>query len=80
MLTAFEAFAEFTRSCVAFIEQAEGAFSIDLGPALYFTCPGCSAPLFYDYVDSQVVSMVDNESVPDATPHAACVHDEDRTK
>lgn len=80
MQSASAAFAEYTRSCTEFIRQSKGAFSIDLASPLHFTCPCCSAPLFYDYVDSRVVSMVDDEAEPAATTNVVCVHDKDRSK
>lgn len=74
--TAAATFGNYSRHCIDFIKQARGAFSIDLGPPMDFVCPSCGAHLFFDYLDSNEVLIVDIEEVnkaEQATPYGAPV-------
>lgn len=58
------AFAGYTRSCLEFLEQAKGAFSIEPGRPLGFCCPECSSELFYDYLGSDELFVREDGEVP----------------
>ena len=60
------AFASYSRSRLEFIQSSRGAFSIDLGSPLGFDCRGCSHRLFYDYLDSDSLTLTDNSAPPDS--------------
>lgn len=65
--TASAGFEAYSRSCTQRIQQAEGAFSIDLGRPLTLVCPKCDAYLYFDYLDSLTLWCIENE-VEEAAP------------
>jgi hypothetical protein len=56
--TATRAFESYADDCHSLIEKAkaDGAFSIEPGSPLVLNCPGCSAPLFFDYLHASELS------------------------
>lgn len=68
--TASMAFADYTRSCLDFIGKSKGAFSIDLGSPLDFSCPQCSKDLFFDYIGSGELSVNEDDApTPSSETH-----------
>lgn len=61
------AFEGYSRSCLEFIQRSRGEFSIDLGAPLGLVCGGCSQQLFYDYLDSDSLTLTDDTAQPDST-------------
>lgn len=66
--TASAGFGAYSRSYNQLIQQAEGAFSIDLGRPLTLVCPKCDAYLYFDYLDSLTLSCIENEEAEQAAP------------
>jgi len=60
------AFEGYSRSCLEFIQSNRGAFSIDLGSPLGLHCRGCSQQMFYDYLDSDSLSLTEDSAPPDS--------------
>ena len=59
------AFANYTRTCLNFLEESRDAFSIEPAFPLELACQQCSSELFYDYLGSGQLSVF----VKDADSH-----------
>ncbi|MEZ5329866.1 MAG: hypothetical protein R3F19_32865 [Verrucomicrobiales bacterium] len=66
--TASAAFAGYTRGC---IQEARGAFSIDLGEPLDFVCHCYQEHVFFDYLDTNTVSLLNDEAEQDGAVQSA---------
>jgi hypothetical protein len=60
--TASAVFAGYSRTCIQLIQQAKGAFSVDLGEPADFVCPSCGTHLFFDYLGSDTVCAMNDEA------------------
>jgi hypothetical protein len=57
------AFADYTQSSSQFIQECKvrGAWFIEPASPLGFACQGCSRHLYFDYLDSAVLSSIEDE-------------------
>ena len=59
-VTSAAGFGAYTRSSNQIIQRSKEAFSVELGQPLSFVCSRCDTHLFFDYLDTRTLSLVED--------------------
>ena len=60
MQVSAEAFSDYSRECVDFVERSKGAFSIELDSPVGLECPTCGKGLNFDYTRFDTVHLAEH--------------------